>query len=186
MTNDIGLAPNPFWNWCTLAVCTPNHMNAKLKKDDWIIGHSTKNTDNKLIYAMKVIERIGFNEYFYDKRFEKKKPKVGNYMHRVGDNIYYKNSNGKWEWIRYSLHSDKRKIDTDHPIVFISNYYYYFGSNADPNFPIIFPKLIKNEQGICYVRDHLEIIRFVEWLKGKYKLGRNNNIPRDVNNIPSC
>lgn len=35
---DKGLAPNPFWGWCTLALCTPNHMGIKANQSDWIVG----------------------------------------------------------------------------------------------------------------------------------------------------
>ena len=30
MTSDKGLAPNPYFGVCSLALCTPNHMNARL------------------------------------------------------------------------------------------------------------------------------------------------------------
>jgi hypothetical protein len=36
--NDTGFAPNPFWGYCTLAACTPNHMGLHLYPGDWIIG----------------------------------------------------------------------------------------------------------------------------------------------------
>ena len=34
VVHDAGLAPNPFYGWCTLAVCTPNHMGVKVTKGD--------------------------------------------------------------------------------------------------------------------------------------------------------
>ena len=30
MTSDKGLAPNPYFGVCSLALCTPNHMNARV------------------------------------------------------------------------------------------------------------------------------------------------------------
>jgi hypothetical protein len=39
---DTGLAPNPFWGWCTLAVCTPNHQGSKAKRGDWVAGFLSK------------------------------------------------------------------------------------------------------------------------------------------------
>ena len=30
--HDKGLAPNPFWGYCTLAVCTPNHAGVRLEE----------------------------------------------------------------------------------------------------------------------------------------------------------
>ena len=35
---DTGFAPNPFWRYCTLMGCTPNHQDIKAVKGDWIIG----------------------------------------------------------------------------------------------------------------------------------------------------
>ena len=32
MTSDTGFAPNPFYGYCTLAACTPNHMHDYLTK----------------------------------------------------------------------------------------------------------------------------------------------------------
>jgi hypothetical protein len=32
----VGLALNPYWDWCTLAVCTPNRQGARLgRRGDW-------------------------------------------------------------------------------------------------------------------------------------------------------
>ncbi|HMQ69662.1 MAG TPA: hypothetical protein PKA90_13705 [Ignavibacteria bacterium] len=180
VVHDTGLAPNPFWDYCTLAVCTPNHMNARLDLGDWIVGHSTKDTGNKLIYAMEVNEILSFDEYFNDKRFQKKKPKKGSYMNYIGDNIYYRNSKNEWIWIPYSLHSDKRKLDTDHPRVFISKNFYYFGSNSIKEFRKLFPNLIKGEQGFSYERDIKAIDKFTSWLKKHHKAGRNNNMPTHI------
>ena len=60
--HDTGLAPNPFWRYCTLAVCTPNHMGVTPRGDEfWIAGFSGKEHGNKLVYAMRVDEFMGFN-----------------------------------------------------------------------------------------------------------------------------
>ncbi len=72
--NDLGLAPNPFWGYCTLAVCTPNHMGVKAEKDDWIIGTSPVSQGSKLVYAMQIFERLSFEAYYADERFVKKNP----------------------------------------------------------------------------------------------------------------
>ncbi len=71
---DAGLAPNPYGEYCTLAVCTPNHMGIKLTKGDWIMGTETVARGNKLIYAMQVDEVLYFDTYYHDPRFETKKP----------------------------------------------------------------------------------------------------------------
>ncbi len=46
------LAPNPFWDYCTLAVCTPNHMGIRAEPGDWFLGTTTSERGNKLLYAM--------------------------------------------------------------------------------------------------------------------------------------
>ena len=58
MRHDSGLAPNPFWGWCTLAVCTPNHQGSRVQPGDWIAGFQDKAHGYKFVYAMEVSERI--------------------------------------------------------------------------------------------------------------------------------
>ncbi|MDJ0835051.1 MAG: hypothetical protein QNK37_00960 [Acidobacteriota bacterium] len=100
VTHDSGFAPNPFWGYCTLAACTPNHMGAKVVPDDWIVGWSNKATGNKLIFAMRITEILDFDDYFHDPRFKNKKPIIeGDLKERCGDNIYYRENN-KWRKVR--------------------------------------------------------------------------------------
>ena len=47
---DKGLAPNPFWSYCTLALCTPNHMGIKADQGDWIVGFTNAARGNKLVF----------------------------------------------------------------------------------------------------------------------------------------
>ena len=69
---DRGLAPNPFWGYCTLAVCTPNHMGIRAQDGDWFIGTTTAARGSKLVYAMQVSEVLPFDCYYNDPRFEEK------------------------------------------------------------------------------------------------------------------
>ena len=75
VTTDTGFAPNPFWGWCTLAACTPNHKPYRICERDWIIGTSTAATGNKLIFAMYVSEVMHHHAYFLARRFTRKKPR---------------------------------------------------------------------------------------------------------------
>lgn len=91
MTSDTGFAPNPFWNYCTLAACTPNHQRAKLEEKDFIIGveglglakkrrqkgHKT-HIEQSLIYVMEVEDILDLDSYFRDQRFHEKKYKNRN------------------------------------------------------------------------------------------------------------
>ena len=67
---DAGFAPNPFWDYCTLAVCTPNHQGCTSIKGDWFIGVSPKDRGNQLIYAMQISEKMDFDEYGVNHLFQ--------------------------------------------------------------------------------------------------------------------
>src|SRR6185369_2248501 len=97
VVHDTGFAPNPFGGYCTLAACTPNRVGLSLKSGDWLVGHTTRATDNQLLYAMRVSEVLDFDDYFHEVRFQSKKPKRGGtWQERMGDNIYYRVLGG-WE-----------------------------------------------------------------------------------------
>jgi len=134
ITIDSGLAPNPFSKYCTLALCIPNHKNALLNNGDWILGLSSKDNGNKLIYFMKLTEEpMQRNIYFKDKRFDYKRPFFSNDRNTlVGDNIYYlENGKYKMEGIK-GFHSTETQNnqDTKYNKVFISDYFFYFGNKS--------------------------------------------------------
>src|ERR1700730_16462974 len=97
VTMDSGFAPNPFWGWCTLTACTPNHMNARLDKGDWIAGFLSKSRENRFLFAMEILCVMQAGLYFADGRFALKKPKVSlDWKERCGDNIYEQLADGTW------------------------------------------------------------------------------------------
>ncbi len=167
--SDTGFAPNPFWGYCTLACCKPGiRRNARV--GDWIVGTGSKYNvgQNRLIYAMKVTEKITFEQYSRDSRFKSKIPRCGLVEER-GDNIYYK-KNGEWKQ-RYSYHN---KEDMDHDLgeihVLISEHYFYFGRNAVP-IPSRFRQIIKKGPGYkCNFNDGI-VDGFLAWLENNYKTG---------------
>ncbi len=169
MTSDIGLAPNPYFGICSLAVCTPNHKNARLCVDDWIVGHSTKATGNKLIYAMRVTRILTMPEYF--KEYPKKHPNpYGDQKQRCGDNFYYKSS-GKWKRKPSPCHNNVRAFVKDQgKRVFLAEdekCFWYFGGITDgktTGFKEEFRELIQGRQGFSYVYDEDVIERFTKWL----------------------
>lgn len=56
-----------------------------------------KNRGGRLVFAMRVSEALSFNEYWKDLRFSNKKPNLrGSKKQAFGDNIYFKDSSGKW------------------------------------------------------------------------------------------
>ena len=140
--HDYGLAPNPFGQYCTLAVCKPSiRKNKDLNLGDWIIGTGSKQLKNlhHLIFAMKVEGRLTFEEYWEDERFQYKKPHLnGSLVQMYGDNFYHKDSKGNWiqEESAHSIIDKKEHIknDTGGENVLFSSEFYYFGNNS-PKIP---------------------------------------------------
>ena len=172
LTSDSGLAPNPFWGWCTLAVCTPNRQGAKLNEDDWIAGFSGSDDGNRLIYAMEVAERINMDSYFHDPRFAAKKPNLrGTWQERCGDNFHSRNPDGTWRQHRNRFHmgADYLVKDTRSPHIFAAQRFWYFGS-AKIGVPEKFHALI-GKRGIRVNHDPGDVQAFLEWLTNTQKPG---------------
>jgi hypothetical protein len=168
VTKDTGLAPNPFWGYCTLAVCTLNHMGVRAHKDDWFIGTQSAVRGSKLIYAMQVSETLDFDDYFKDPRFQAKKPVVnGTPCQRCGDNMYYRDDAGQWRKLASVYHRQKIQIDKDlkYPRVFVAEqeHFYYFGVQAI-EIPHEYHELIWKRQG-CKWHDSNTVLDFLDWLK---------------------
>lgn len=177
---DHGLAPNPFWGYCTVAVCTPNHMGAKAQPGDWIIGTSPNSQGNRLVYAMQVSETLSFENYYADVRFEKKKPVVnGSWREKCGDNMYYKDQQGKWIQHRTIHHRSPEiiKKDLKHPVVFVAEDFYYFGDKAI-TIPVEFQELIWRRQDCKSNHDSKVVDNFLDWLKANSTTGVLGN-PKD-------
>jgi hypothetical protein len=85
LVDDTGFAPNPFDGFCSLACCKPV-IRRSSNIGDWVVGTGSKSSvgNDKLVYAMKISEKMDFNSYYQDKRFKNRL-----------DNIYFKES-GKW------------------------------------------------------------------------------------------
>ncbi len=178
MTVDSGLAPNPFYGCCTLALCTPNHMSANLEPGDVIVGFESdrlrnyrlskkgenRTSKNALIYYMVIDEILSLDTYFNDPRFRNKKPEPNSrsLKKHMGDNAYFRDSNGDWRWILGHGHntdkSRKRSKTINQDLkgnrVFIANEYFYFGDKAIP-FPRWYKTHVPSNQGIKYCRKPL-------------------------------
>lgn len=186
--HDLGLAPNPFGGYCTLAVCKPKiRSSSKLKLGDWVVGTGSQALEktsgrrrlrSKLIYAMQVTERISFEDYWADKRFQYKKPVMnGTLVTMFGDNFYHRDNNGKWiqedsahSKMDGSCNSKHLKTDTSGKNVLISQQYYYFGDEA----PTIPNELLGiRHTGIGEKKFENEIIGddFINWVSTKFKTG---------------
>lgn len=137
VSRDYGFAPNPYWKVCTLATCKPI-IRKKLNVGDYVFGVSPKAQGNRLIYAMKVTEKMSFNDYWDDLRFQNKKPTMnGTKKTAYGDNIYrYDHEMECWfqadshhSYAGGRLNETNRKTDTGTTDqLLISEEFFYFGS----------------------------------------------------------
>jgi Nucleotide modification associated domain 2 len=185
--HDLGLAPNPFGQYCTLAVCKSEiRKSKKLCIGDWIIGtgsHDLEETTKlklrgKLIYAMQVTERISLEEYWVDERFQYKKPVMnGTLVTMFGDNFYHKDA--KSNWIQEdSAHSktngtcnlEHLRKDTRGENVLISENFYYFGNQA--------PQIPKHLLNVCHTTQGQKIVApeelattFIDWVTTNFSKG---------------
>lgn len=110
--HDRGLAPNPFLDRCSLAVCKPN-VRAKAQLGDYVIGTSSYNkrkmrrsgiAGGLAVFIMRVTGEIGFDRYH--RNYPNRRPNMrGSRMRRAGDAIYYRDP-VTGEWMQSdSLHS---------------------------------------------------------------------------------
>lgn len=183
VTADTGLAPNPFHGYCTTAVCTPSHSNAKLSIGDWLIGHTRKREGHRLIYAMRISDVLTMEGYFADPRFRDKKPKpIGALEEQCGDNFYYKEIN-RWKRLPSRFHNDSDALKKDlgkqmtGKSVFVAEHFYYFGQNT-VIIPLYLNGVINNGQNTKKSYNPL-VDDFVTWLEANHTPGIHGR-PRDM------
>ena len=151
LTHDTGFAPNPFWGYLTLATCKPGIRQSK-DVGDWIAGFSSKSLcgdrigEERLVYLMKVAEKLLIGDYFNDPRFTAKisKPEAGSEVYRSGDNIYrplcadasqpqdfeqLPNSH-HWDGAGSCSTGDSKKRDTSGTYVLVAAQFAYFGRQS--------------------------------------------------------
>ena len=143
VARDYGFAPNPFFGRCTLATCKP-HVRKAANVGDWVIGTGSKEREreSRLVFAMKVTERMTFDQYWRDARFAGKKPNLaGSKKQAFGDNIYHRDGRGRWTQAdSHHSYSDGRANrnnicrDTGVDRVLMSDDFVYFGS-VGPEIP---------------------------------------------------
>lgn len=178
MARDYGFAPNPFFGYCTVATCKPK-IRETAAVGDWILGTGSKRNDRDghVVFAMHVTEALSFEQYWWDPRFQKKKPNLcGSKKQAFGDNIYRRVRTPRG-WAQADSHhsfphgrQNSRNIehDTQADRVLISEDFAYWGG-AGPRFP---PKL-RSFRGIdiCGRRGHKNsfsedmVQEFVSWFR---------------------
>ena len=179
---DSGFAPNPFYDYCTLATCKPS-IRRGADIGDWVVGSGSNDRSvqrgGHLVYAMRVTEAMTFDAYGADARFESKKPyRNGSRKQSCGDNIYFRAGPGDAWQQRDSFHSrsdgslnpDHVARDTGVNRVLISNDFVYFGGNG-PEFPEELKDqkgrpLCKRGIGLTTFNDPQLISDFEKWIRG--------------------
>lgn len=182
ITRDYGFAPNPFGRYCSLACCKP-HVRKKAIVGDWIIG--TGAVENNLLYhllfIMKVTEKITFQEYWEDERFNYKKPILNGSLKQIhGDNIYYNNDN-IWYQIdsHHSFHEGELNTknlnqDLSGVSVLISDCFVYLGDQY-LKVPDKYIELCPNKKQRDYITVTNEELanEFIELVMNSYNKGLN-------------
>jgi hypothetical protein len=154
--HDHGFAPNPSGCFCTLAKCKYKKEGGQRRnivelaeKGDWVVGtggvKKTSAGHGKLIYAMRVDEKLTLADYYQDERFQGRKGNTFDESHRT---------------------------DT---FALISQHFFYFGRNAVdveaiPKRHLTHPL---EKKGPGFRSDFSEefIEDFVEWLERNYEIG---------------
>lgn len=169
---DYGFAPNPYFNYCTLATCKPV-IRRCAQLGDWVaaFGAAGSPVHEKLVVLMRVEETLSFDEYWEDERFRCKRPVFNKgVMHMYGDNIYHHVGE---EWMQeFSHHSMpdgsinyvNLDRDTQTDRVLISQDYYYFGNNAI-DMPQRFETLIRKGRNHIVCKDEAVINNFISYTR---------------------
>ena len=184
---DLGFAPNPFHGYCTLATCKPGIRN-KAKIGDWIIGMGggRLQATGRCIYAMRVDEKISFNEYWSNPLYNDKKPvRNGTKRMLVGDNIYHQNQNNQWlqadshhSYADGSINIHNVENDTQTNNVLLSHHFFYFGQSAQ-QVPTSYLTEIGYRNGRNYRVFSLdECEKILQWLQNDYKQSLNQLIDK--------
>lgn len=178
ITRDYGFAPNPFGKYCTLATCKPRIRKAA-SVGDWIfaLASATRRLNGPLVCMFQVAEKITFDDYWRDLRFQYKKPNMnGSLVQAWGDNIYHKEDG---RWVQDDSHHSNpdgsinphnlRKDTGSTDFVLIAEKFYYWGKTPLELPPELFDKLTVqiNHRNIPET-DTLAVVEFVE---GKEVLG---------------
>ncbi len=178
---DSGFAPNPFYEYCSLATCKPE-IRRTANVGDWVVGTGSNaqrvRLGGHLVYAMRVTETMSFDQYNADPRFERKKPfRRGSRKQSCGDNIYHRDDVSQAWNQRDSFHSngdghrDPKHTAKDTRVnrVLISDEFTYFGGEG-PVIPCVLTDadgrhLCKEGVGYYVFRDPWLLRDLTGWLQ---------------------
>jgi hypothetical protein len=173
---DLGFAPNPFHGFCSLATCKPG-IRSTAKVGDWIVGIGGKRlkATGKCVFAMKVTDKLTYNEYWENPLYNDKKPvRNGSKSMLLGDNIYYFNAD-RWHQshshhsnVDGSINTYNLKRDTKSSYVLLSKHFYYFGKDA-PFVPLSIQNEIGYRNGVGHSIFNEKAKILLDWLDRDYK-----------------
>ena len=154
--HDFGTSPNPYGGYCTLALCkfgSAGHPNVieLAERGDWVagtggVGPSSTGSHGKLVYAMRVDEKLDLADYSEEARFNGRPDTLADPSAYPG---------------RFAL---------------VSRHYFYFGSGAIdlaeiPSRHLASP-FVKHGPGFRYKDFSPEFVDdFAEWLAATYRVG---------------
>jgi hypothetical protein len=179
VARDFGFAPNPFEGVCTLATCKA-FIRSAARVGDWVIGTGSKSLglEGRLVYAMRVTEKLTYDDYWDDERFRAKRPNLrGSLKQAFGDNVYHHDGpGGPWTMVNshHSLldgtpNTANITSDTRADGVLISDDFVYWGANG----PVV-PDTFRNFKGddiVMHGRGHRSVFepalvkRTIQWLE---------------------
>lgn len=178
MPKGSGLAPNPYFGYCTLATGKPI-VRKCAQVGDWIAVYGMADTvlHGKLVALMRVDEVMTYDAYWEDERFREKRPAFdGEKMYEQGDNIYHREGL-RWVQERSCLtladgNVDEMtlKRDTQTNRVMIAKEFYYFGNDAIA-VPDAFQSLVARTSGNSVYTDQNLITAFVNYINENYDMG---------------
>lgn len=187
VARDYGFAPNPFFGVCTLATCKPRIRKAA-HLGDWVVGTGSKKhrREKHIVFAMRVTDAMTFNQYWVDRRFQRKRPNLqGSKKQAFGDNIYSRKAGTK-NWCQANSHHsmadgspNKLNVATDTQAdrVLISDDFVYWGG-AGPRLPQKFLDYGPQHLTLCVGgRNHKTnfppkfIQEFVAWIRSLNERG---------------
>ena len=186
MTHDTGFAPNPFGCTLTLATCKPK-IRLHKREGDWIAGFTSKGLtgdevgSERLIYLMRVAERLSIRDYFSDLRFQDKIPdmRAKGPQAKAGDNIYRPlrpGADGKadFEQLPNANHQDKdHQRDVSGQYVLIADEFYYFGAGALKLPDDYRPAVPDGQSADGWKARPSQAKRFIDYIRGEYRPGRH-------------
>jgi hypothetical protein len=171
--DDAGSAPNPFWDVCTLVICKPK-IRLKAEVGDWIAGTGSSrspvgNIQDKLVYAMRVTEKMTMREYddwAREERPEKIPDWRGNdWRRKLGDAVYDFGELPPRVRKGGPHGLEHREHDLKGEYALLSEHSFYFG-NAPVALPDHLLGIIKHGPG-HRSRDNAPYLEpFVEWIGG--------------------